>query len=329
MLNIKIATYLSFFIHLSLFCQISNEAPSINATGDRSTCLKANEEIPLVNSVNITDPDDTLLDEVSIQISTNYNNSTDLLFLNGSHPNITNTWNVNEGQLLLEGPASLTEFENAILDVYYTSSINPSTSKQFSIVLGNAFFLPATGHYYIFYESERIRWDEALSAAAASTFYGLEGYLATLTSEEEANFAGEQVTGTGWIGATDAEVEGEWRWVTGPEAGTLFWLGDENGTSVNGEFEFWNNGEPNDHPNDNIPGQENYAHITSPAVGVQNSWNDLPITGGNRNFIAQGYVVEFGGLPSDTPVQLSTTVTFNLKCTVISNRKLTFKTSTN
>jgi hypothetical protein len=28
---------------------------------------------------------------------------------------------------------------------------------------------------------------------------------------------------------SDTYCRGEWRWVTGPEAGTLFWLGGVNG----------------------------------------------------------------------------------------------------
>jgi hypothetical protein len=38
-----------------------------------------------------------------------------------------------------------------------------------------------------------------------------------------------------WIGASDAAVEGEWRWVDG----TLFWLGAKNGMAQNGLYNDW------------------------------------------------------------------------------------------
>jgi hypothetical protein len=38
-----------------------------------------------------------------------------------------------------------------------------------------------------------------------------------------------------WLGATDAPVEGEWRW---PD-GELFWLGDRNGTAQSGLYSGW------------------------------------------------------------------------------------------
>ena len=41
-------------------------------------------------------------------------------------------------------------------------------------------------------------------------------------SPEESQIAVEQASATGWIGASDFTNEGQWNWVTGPEAGINF-----------------------------------------------------------------------------------------------------------
>ncbi len=311
----------------SMFSQ-TDAAPVIVVAGDQVFCPTTTNSIFVAQTVSITDADDTELDEVTVQVSVGYQNGQDLLTLTGVHPNITDSWNVVEGRLTLTGPATLAEFETAILAVTYSTSM-PFIGglREFSIVIGSPLFFPETGHYYEFVPSLDIRWDDARDQAALRSFFGFQGYLATLTSAGETNFAGGQITGTGWIGASDAfgSGEGEWRWETGPEAGTVFWNGDENGTVVPGEFEFWNNAEPNDYPDDAIDGQEDYAHITDDTIGVQNSWNDLPITGGGGAYRAQGYIVEYGGLPGDPVLQVSGVTTVKVACLVISNRRTTYR----
>ena len=96
--------------------------------------------------------------------------------------------------------------------------------------------------------------------------------------------------------------EGTWRWVTGPEAGTIFWLGAVGGFPQNGLYTFWNTGEPN-----NLGG-EHYAHITDPSIGILGSWNDLPNTGStdpNSEYHPQGYIIEYGGMPGEPTINLS------------------------
>ena len=283
--------------------------------------------MPVAQSITITDPDDTTTTAVYIQISGGYVNGEDLLTLTGSHSNITPTWDATQGELTLQGPATYTEFEAAVLATEFSSSsASPSGTRQFSITVGEANYLPSTSHYYEFVSDPNISWTDAEIAASNRTYFGLQGYLATLTSQTEADFSGSQAQGVGWIGATDAAVEGEWRWVTGPEAGTQFWSGAAGGTELT--FAFWNSGEPNDYPNNGIDGEENYAHITDPSVtSSPGSWNDLPnVTATSGAYSAQGYVVEYGGMAGDPPLNITATTTLSLsECKVITNKRITYR----
>ncbi|MEZ4970098.1 MAG: C-type lectin domain-containing protein [Flavobacteriaceae bacterium] len=278
---------------------VNNDPPVITATGNQLYCPGGS--VPVVETVSITDPDDTMADLVIIQISSGYVNGEDLLTLTGSHPTITSSWSGVEGKLTLTGPTTLSAFESAISAVVYSSSAsNPSGTRQFSVTVGSANYLPSTGHYYEYVDHLGITWTDANTAASSRTFFGLQGYLATLTSQEEADFSGSQALGVGWIGGSDAATEGVWRWVTGPEAGLIFWNGTAGGSSPN--FAFWNSGEPNQ------SGDEDYAHITHPNVNPNGSWNDLSNTGAaSGNYQPQGYVVEYGGMPGDPVLNITAT----------------------
>nr|WP_321222267.1 T9SS type B sorting domain-containing protein [uncultured Psychroserpens sp.] len=308
-MNIKWLVFLVLVFSLFKRGNAQNTPPTITVEGNQEFCGSA--PMNIVTSISITDPDvgDVSLDNVFVQISEGYVETQDLLILSGTHPNITTTWNSQEGKLILQGPASFIEFENAISDVLYqTTQTNFTQDKSFSINLGDANYLPSTGHYYIYVSSPGITWTAAKTNAENTFYFGIQGYLVTITSDEESQFAGEQSPGLGWIGANDAETEGTWKWVTGPENGQTFWIGEVNGSAPNGEFSNWNAGEPNDFQNN-----EDYAHITDPSIGNIGSWNDLPNAGdpsgpGNP-YYPKGYLVEFGGMPNDPEINLSASTT--------------------
>ncbi|MGB6150920.1 MAG: hypothetical protein WBG48_02915 [Pricia sp.] len=110
---------------------ISSDPPVVTATGNQIYCPSSS--VPIVETISITDSDDTSTSSVFVQISTGYESGEDLLTLTGTHPNISATWNVVEGKLTLTGPALYTEFEAAIADIqYFNSAVNPSGIKQFS-----------------------------------------------------------------------------------------------------------------------------------------------------------------------------------------------------
>lgn len=268
--------------------------PVIKATGDQYYCPQST--INIATSISITnDPAEPATQAVYIQISSGYSSGFDKLELlnTSSHPSITTSWDVTAGKLKLFSPTGgnvlYTDFVDAIKDVVFSnSSASVSGTRTFSITVGQANYLPSTQHFYLYVPSIGISWTDARNAAAASTYYGLQGYLATILSSDEAKLIGEQASGTGWIGGSDAETEGIWKWVTGPEAGNLM------------TFTFWNTGEPNE------LGNEDYAHITQPGIGIRGSWNDLSESGdASGNYQPKGYVVEYGGMPGEAPLEIA------------------------
>ena len=255
----------------------------------------------------------------------------DELTFPGTISAIYGTWYPTQGYLLLQGNLNSTpqNYQEAIQQVQYKNNkpIPTLGLRKISISLVNADYLPYTGHFYRFISRPGISWTESKAEASSDSlmYFGLRGYLATVTSQAESDFIRLKTKGVGWIGASDHLVEGDWRWVTGPEGlensnqGRLFWRGrgaqyiaGMSGTGpVPGQFTNWNGSlEPNDCCNDNVPHEEDYAHITffpkDPASSYK--WNDLPNLGGTGDFLPAGYLVEYGGLPGDPDVQLSATL---------------------
>ena len=301
----KTKILLGFCFSLVLFLHAQGSPPELSATGDQAYCIGS--PIKIVTNFTITDLDDTTIDFFYIQISSGYQVGFDRLELSGTHPTISQSWNMNEGKLTLTSSTTpgmlLTELENAVKDVVFvTTATSVITEKLFSLSADDANYLPETDHFYQFISAPNITWKDAKIAAENSTYYDRQGYLATLTSEVEAIFAGKQASGSGWIGGSDEETEGVWKWVTGPDAGTVFWNGAVNGSTSNGGFAFWNYDEPNDFKGNNSTG-EDYAHITDASIGIVGAWNDLPNKGGTGVYAAKGYVVEYGA-PGDPKLNI-------------------------
>lgn len=294
---------LGILYSVPFFAQV-DQAPIVFASGRQVFC--PGNPINIVTDFSITDPDDTTIDTFFIQISEGYQEGFDRLQIDVAlHPNILPVWSSSEGKLTLisRGIGSemfLTDLENAVKDVIFTTTApNIVSEKKFSLTIGDANYLPETDHFYQFIPQNRITWTQAKIAAENRQYFGRKGYLATLTSQNEADFAGKQASGAGWIGGSDEETEGVWKWMTGPEAGTIFWNGAINGSTPN--FAFWNQFEPNNQ------GNEDYAHITDPSVGIPGAWNDLPNIGGDvLLYEPKGYVVEFG-TPNDPPLNIVAT----------------------
>jgi len=158
---------------------------------------------------------------------------------------------------------------------------------------------PLTGHTYDYVETP-LAWHDALVAAQGMTYQGKPGYLATITSAAENDFIGTKSGAPSiWFGATDdkgfvnearaavnkapidfdSQPTGDYYWAGGPEIGAQFSVGLGTVTPVDGLYNSWAQGEPN-----------NWAQSEGCAVTNWNSvglWNDLDCNG------QHSYLVEF------------------------------------
>ncbi|MFC2110850.1 HYR domain-containing protein, partial [Bacteroidota bacterium] len=235
-------------------------------------------------------------------------------------------------------PASGTLVKNANNTFTYTAA-NPSSNPiTFDYTIkSNDGVIPYSGnnHYYEWIPYSGISWNQAKADAATKTFNGMQGYLVTVTSAAEMGFVSAKLQGSGWMGASDLNYEGTWRWVTGPEGlednglGRHFsnqfktgWCSAYQAPGVNGNYANWGAGEPNDcgtnlnqyTSTDVNRGGEHWAHFHSGGI-----WNDYP------NSVAgniAGYIVEYGGLEPCTPVltdDATVTITVNPKPILTTN----------
>jgi hypothetical protein len=148
---------------------------------------------------------------------------------------------------------------------------------------------PANGHYYLFVGT-LVTAEEAFAAAAATSYLGQPGYLATVTSADENAFVSDTVAqgALAWLGGSDSGAAvNDWTWRVGPEAGQAF-------TYTN-----WSFGEPNNCCTSDHGSGEDYIHTNWDGVGT---WNDHGSPGNWDQ--ANGYVIEYGGVVPESGTAL-------------------------
>ncbi len=151
--------------------------------------------------------------------------------------------------LSLTGNADEATYQAALRQVTYvnTSSVLSAAQRTLTFSLGSGLQYPGTGHFYEFVQAD-ISNPDAKSAASAKSYFGLQGYLITVISLGESQFALNKLGGQdAWIGAKPFNEGGavKWRWTSGPEAaedggiGKLFWTGQTTGSAPAGVYANW------------------------------------------------------------------------------------------
>lgn len=273
---------LLFFTLLSLICQSQAIFPP------RSVYINANSVGADPGDFNISGFSSSAIILVGISIE-NYNSGTSL-----SLPTST-------GLTLSTGYASFSNFVSlnfrgtqhdinvALKEMTFTmGSIRSDVKINISVQEYDAsyFYNPVNNHFYR-YISGVVTYSKAKTDASNTSYKGKQGYLVTITSQNENDFISTNTTGNNiWIALTDEVTEGRWLIDAGPEVGTVIKTSNSGGNIV-GQYNNWCSNEPND------AGGEDYA-VTK--WGGGSCWND--VSGGNANVL--GYIIEYS---EDFPTQ--------------------------
>ena len=217
---------------------------------------------------------------------------------------IAGTYDPSTGILRLSGDAGAQAYQEALCSVEFSTTSSDTNIRTIDFVLGSGLYFADTGHFYEYVSTgSSITWDAARTAAESTSLFGRKGYLVTITGDPENEFVRSKTLGLGWIGAMDINTfTGDWRWVTGPEGledsvkGLKFYDGYASGTTVSGAYSNWDSSEPNNWNNSG----EYVAHMYGPGGSTSGKWNDFSPT----NPSVSGYIVEYGGLPDDSPINV-------------------------
>jgi len=229
-----------------------------------STFAIAGDHVIIEPAIDVTSP--ALLSGCTVGVTVGFASGdtldVDLTGVTG----VTKSYDAARGTLTLTGSKDAATYQSLLRKVTFEGTSGTSGKRTFTFGLGSALPNPENNHFYEFVTApSNTSWIQARDAAAARSYFGLQGYLVTITDAAETVFVKDKIAGGGWIGTTAVTptCPRTWRWVTGPEAGTDFFTNTSSGagTAISGRYINWGPGQP-----DGCGGGENYGQATTVAT---------------------------------------------------------------
>lgn len=282
--------------------------------GGSSTINSISNNVSTVVDPSITITGNGLITNFSVQITDSYT-AGDILEFTGTPPSgISYTaFNTTTRSIVFTGSLTPQEWSSLLQQVKLktSSAVCFPEARKVAFIAGGMLYNPLNGHYYIKSPSTNY-WTQSRNAAASSSYYGLQGYIATITSAAENSFVSVLLNSDTWIGGSDnynyinqavgyilytnqAAAEGKFYWVAGPEKGTQLTSSNFSAGWLTSTYNNWNGGgEPNNSwgTMDASTGTtgEHYLHFLSNGA----KWNDY---GDTYNSLYS--VFEYGGMAGD------------------------------
>lgn len=270
------------FFGMVAFYTHQADATGETIDGGSPVSARVNQQVAISDLVINGTGNDTLPVKLHVDSGTLYMTDTDGLTFSGSQVSSTLTFS-----------GTRSNVNSALATLHYAGTSTGSKTLEVSLADQNTIYNPDNGHVYQ-YVNNSLTWYAARDAAAASTYDGIPGYLATITSSDENQFIKDRLNGDAWLGGSDDDQyagEGHWDWIAGPEAGTNIYNGQGSGgagdgVTVGGQYTNWASGEPNQAGDEDC--METYLS--------SGTWNDLPCTA-----TVNGYVIEYGDDETSAP----------------------------
>jgi len=331
----------SFVLFLAIYVgaetKLSASTATVTLSGTGITNAVANVAPVVIDpGITVTSTDNTAwITSALIDVGTGFQ-SGDILGVTVPS-GITYSFSSVTGILTVTGAGTPAAYQAIFRSAVFSTTSNVAGSRAIIFSVGAATANPSNGHYYQYVSAPGLTWDAARTAASQSYYQGMQGYLATPRNATENNFIVQKLSGAAWIGfaalttvpytgtsnlntnwttaggttvpAGTLEADGTtlsssvnyptgrvWFFATGPQAGMPLDNNTSSGsnTPIGGAYNHWNAGEPNN------AGGEPCAEMYAGVGGSAGYWNDLSNTNAPG-----GYVIEYGGMPGDSP-QLGT-----------------------